>query len=144
MSTDDPTTFGPVDLAVIAFEGNNFKGEIIPAIRELVDGGIVRIIDAAFVLKDSDGSVVWAEVADTGAASDFSGLDADRTELMSEDDLQAIADALDPDTSAAVLVWENVWARRAVEAFRNAGGQVVAFERIPAADVIAAYEYQES
>lgn len=143
MSSTAASPFGPVDLAVIGFVGNEFNGKIIPAIRDLIDREIVRIIDVAFVSKDDDGEITWAEIADADLAGQFAGLDQDRVDLLNDEDLEDIADALEPNTSAAVLVWENVWARRVVDAIAGSGGMLVAFERIPATDVAAAYAAAE-
>jgi uncharacterized membrane protein len=134
---------GPVDYAVIAFPGNQFKGEIGPAIADLVDSGTIRVIDIAFVGKGPDGDTVAMELteldAEVQAGLDKAGIEVGG--LFNEDDLQDIADDLEPNFSAAVLLWENVWARKVTQAMRNAGGELVAFERIPHELVQAAREY---
>lgn len=124
---------GPVDYAVIAFPGNQFKGDIGPAIRKLVDAGTIRIVDAAFVTKDSDGSTAAVEVTqlDPDVAEGLANAGIVVGGLFNDDDLMGLAEALDPDSSAAVLVWENVWARTVAQAMRDAGGMLVAFERVP-------------
>ena len=134
---------GPVDYAVIAFPGNQFKGEIAPAIGELVDAGTIRVIDIAFVGKDADGSSAAMELTELDPAVQ-AGLDRAGIEvggLFNEDDLQDAADALEPNSSAALLVWENVWAQKVAQAMRDAGGQLVAFERLPHDVVQAAREW---
>ena len=134
---------GPVDYAVIAFPGNQFKGEIAPAIGELVDAGTIRVIDIAFVGKGPDGDTVAMELteldAEVQAGLDKAGIEVGG--LFNEDDLQDIADDLEPNFSAAVLLWENVWARKVSQAMRDAGGELVAFERLPHELVQAAREY---
>jgi hypothetical protein len=134
---------GPVDYAVIAFPGNQFKGEIGPAIADLVDSGTIRVIDIAFVGKGPDGDTVAMELteldAEVQAGLDKAGIEVGG--LFNEDDLQDIADDLEPNFSAAVLLWENVWARRVSQAMRDAGGELVAFERLPHELVQAAREY---
>ena len=105
---------GPVDYAVIAFPGNRFRGEIGPALSDLVESGTIRIIDIAFVGKNPDGDVVALELTeldpDVQASLDSAGIEVGG--LLNEDDLRSTADALEPDSSAALIVWENVWARR--------------------------------
>ena len=134
---------GPVDYAIIAFPGNRFRGEIGPALSNLVESGTIRIIDIAFVGKNPDGDVVALELteldADVQASLDSAGIEVGG--LLNEDDLTSTADALDPDSSAALIVWENVWARRVTQAMRDAGGVLVAFERVPHEIVQAAREW---
>ena len=134
---------GPVDYAIIAFPGNQFRGEIGPALADLVDSGTIRIIDIAFVLKDEGGNTVAMELteldADVQAALESAGVEVGG--LFNEDDLMDAADGLPPNSSAAVLVWENVWARKVAQAMRDAGGELVAFERLPHEVVQAAREW---
>jgi hypothetical protein len=134
---------GPVDYLIVGFPGNEFTGEIAPALADLVDSGTIRIIDIAFVGKNADGDTIAMELSelapDVQAALDK--LDIEVSGLFNEDDLQDAADALEPNTSAALLVWENVWARRTAQAMRDAGGVVLAFERLPHEVVQAAREY---
>ncbi len=136
------TEIGPVDYLVVAFPGNQFKGEIAPAIADLVDAGTVRIIDIAFVGKDANGESVAFELTelDPEVQKGLDNLGIEVEGLMNEDDLKNAAEALEPNTSAALLVWENVWARDVAQAIRNAGGQMVAFER-PHDVVMAAREW---
>jgi hypothetical protein len=134
---------GPVDLAVIAFPGNKFRGEIAPAIAELVDAGTIRVIDIAFVGKSEDGDAVAMELTELDPEVQ-AGLEQARVEvggLFNEDDLMDIAADLAPGNSAAVLVWENVWARKVAQAMRDAGGELVSFERLPHDVVQAAREW---
>jgi hypothetical protein len=134
---------GPVDYAVIAFPGNKFRGEIAPAIADLVDAGTIRVIDVAFVGKNADGDAVAMELMeldpDVQEALDKAGVVVGG--LFNHDDLVDIAASLDPETSAAVLVWENVWARKVTQAMRDAGGELVTFERLPHDVVQAAREW---
>jgi hypothetical protein len=134
---------GPVDYAVIAFPGNQFKGEIAPAISELVDAGTIRVIDIAFVGKGPDGDTIAMELTELDPEVQ-AGLDKAGVEvggLFNEDDLQDVADGLEPNFSAAVILWENVWARKVSQAMRDAGGELVTFERLPHELVQAAREY---
>ena len=134
---------GPVDYLIVAFPGNQFRGEIGPAIADLVDSGTIRVIDIAFVLKDEGGNTVAMELTeldpDVQAALESAGIEVGG--LFNEDDLQDAADGLPPNSSAALLVWENVWARKTAQAIRDAGGEVVAFERLPHEVVQAAREW---
>ena len=134
---------GPVDYAIIAFPGNQFRGEIGPALADLVDSGTIRIIDIAFVLKDEAGNTVAMELTeldpDVQAALESAGVEVGG--LFNEDDLIDAADGLPPNSSAAVLVWENVWARKVAQSMRDAGGELVAFERLPHEVVQAAREW---
>ena len=134
---------GPVDYAIIAFPENQFRGEIGPALADLVDSGTIRIIDIAFVLKDEGGNTVAMELTeldpDVQAALESAGVEVGG--LFNEDDLMDAADGLPPNSSAAVLVWENVWARKVAQSMRDAGGELVAFERLPHEVVQAAREW---
>ena len=134
---------GPVDYAIIGFPGNKFRGEIAPALADLVDDGTIRIIDAAFVGKNGDGEIVAFELTeldpDVQAALDKLGIEVQG--LFNEDDLKDAAEQLEPDSSAALLVWENVWARKVTQAMRDAGGVLLAFDRLPHEVVQAAREW---
>ena len=134
---------GPVDYAIIAFPGNDFRGEIAPAPVDLVDQGTIRIIDIAFVGKSADGETVALEMTelapDVQASLDSLGIEVQG--LFNEDDLMDAAEDLAPDSSAALLVWENVWARKVTQAMRDAGGVLLAFDRIPHEVVQAAREW---
>jgi hypothetical protein len=134
---------GPVDYAIIAFPGNEFRGEIAPALADLVDQGTIRIIDIAFVGKSADGKTVALEITelapDVQESLDALGIEVQG--LFNEDDLMDAAEDLAPDSSAALLVWENVWARKVTQAMRDAGGVLLAFDRIPHEVVQAAREW---
>jgi uncharacterized membrane protein len=134
---------GPVDYAIVAFPGNRFRGDIAPALAELVEAGTIRIIDIAFVAKDEDGNAVAMELLELDPevqqALDSIGIEV--SGLLNDDDLMDAADGLEPNSSAAMIVWENVWARKVTQAIRDAGGQLVAFERLPHDVVQAAREW---
>ena len=134
-------TIGPVEYLVISFPGNQFRGEIAPAIAELVEGGTVRILDLAFVRKDADGTITAFEYDALEELAPFADLDGESDGLFSEIDLLDIGDSLEPNSSAALLLWEDLWAARLAGAIRDAGGVILAGERIPHAiinDAIAA------
>jgi uncharacterized membrane protein len=122
---------GPVDVAVIEFDGNAFDGDVAPAIAELQDLGTIRIIDLMFVRKDADGTVSVDEVADSAVAAAFERLTTSQFDLLSDDDLLELADDLAPDSSAMVVVWENSWAARLSASLRGSHGRIVNMERIP-------------
>ena len=137
---------GPVEYGVIAFPGNKFKGEIAPALEELVKAGTIRILDLAFVLKDQDGNVTGFELEDAGSEvmKAFEALTHDRDGLINDNDLKEIGAALDPNSSAAVLVWEDLWATKFVEAVRGAGGVLVDIQRVPNELVQAAIDFNKA
>jgi hypothetical protein len=124
---------GPVDYMIVAFPGNKFKGEIVPALADLVENGTIRIIDLAFVGKNAAGDVVAFELLDLDpeVKKAFEDMGVEVNGLLNEDDLMSTGEKLDPDTSAALLVWENLWARNVADGLRNAGGILVDFQRIP-------------
>jgi Family of unknown function (DUF6325) len=133
----DADSVGPVDVAVILFEGNKFRGDVAPSLAELNDSGTVRIIDFAFVRKETDGSASVIEAGDAEVADmfDFHGTQFD---LLSEEDLIGIADRLGADSSALVIVWENRWAARLAAAVRASHGRLISQDRIPRETVLRA------
>jgi uncharacterized membrane protein len=131
-------SIGPVDVAIVLFEGNEFNGDVAPAIAELQQNGTVRIIDIAFVIKDADGNGAVLELQDEGIAEAFEAITEEQFELLSQEELDEIADTLEPNSSALVIVWENTWAARLGAAVRNSNGQVIVMERIPREAVLAA------
>ena len=134
---------GPVEYLIVAFPGNKFRGEIAPALADLVEAGTIRIMDMAFVGKEEDGTVAAFELMDLDpdVREGLENLDIEITGLFSEEDLEAAAEELDPNTSAALLVWEDVWAREVAQAMRDAGGVLFDFGRLPHEVVQAARDY---
>jgi uncharacterized membrane protein len=134
---------GPVDYAVIAFPGNQFRGEIAPALADLVEAGTIRLIDAAFVGKDETGQIFTLEITELSPEiqAGLASMNIDVQGLLSDEDMLAVGDQLEPNSSAALLVWENLWANRVAQAMRDAGGILVAFDRIPHDIVQAAREW---
>ncbi len=124
---------GPVEYLTFYFEGNQFRGEIIPALTELIDTGMIRVIDLAVVSKDADGSVTIFEAnelaEDVALALDI--LDYEMAGMLSEEDLMVLADALPTNSTAAALLIDNVWAGNFARAIRNANGVLVDSVRIP-------------
>lgn len=136
---------GPVDWIVVEFPGSRFKGEIAPALRDLVDRGIVRVLDLLLIRKGDDGSLGFFELSDLDE-SEIGGLrayEAALATLLSEEDVEAVAAAVEPGSTAALLVWENTWAAPFASAVRHAGGQLAASGRIPVQALLAAIEADE-
>ena len=138
-------SIGPVEYMIVAFPGNRLKGEIVPALAELVEAGTLRIIDLAFVMKDTDGVVVTAEMGDLDSEvfKSFDALSPETMGLLNQEDLAAAGEELEPNSSAALLVWEDVWATKLRDAILNAGGELLDLERIPHEVVKAAMEFAE-
>jgi uncharacterized membrane protein len=128
---------GPVEYIIIGFPENQFKGEIVPALADLVESGTVRILDLVFVTKDADGNVATIEYEDLPGVSDLEG-EADG--LLNEEDLEMVSEVLEPNSSGLMIVWEDCWANRLATAIRDAGGVIIAGERIPHEIVEAAFE----
>ena len=134
---------GPVDYAIVAFPGNKFRGEIAPALADLIENGTIRIIDVTFVGKNEGGDAVAMELTelDPDVQEALEKLGVVVGGLFNEDDLMTAAEELEPNSSAMLIVWENVWARKVAQAMRDAGGELVAFERLPHDVVQAAREW---
>ena len=138
-------SIGPVEYMIVAFPGNRLKGEIVPTLAELVEAGTLRIIDLAFVMKGADGVVVTAEMGDLDSEvfKAFDALSPETMGLLNQEDLAAAGEELEPNSSAALLVWEDVWATKLRDAILNAGGELLDLERIPHEVVKAAMEFAE-
>jgi hypothetical protein len=130
-------TLGPVDVAVIEFDGNHFDDGIAAALAEAVDAGVVRIVDMVLVTKDAAGTVASVELddAEPDVVSSISPLADEISGLLSQDDVRQIGQDLGPNRSAAMIVFENAWLRRVRQAIIDANGRVITQERIPA-DVV--------
>jgi hypothetical protein len=137
---------GPVDWIVVEFPGSRFNGEIAPALRDLVDREVVRVLDLLVLKKDGDGALEAFELSDldTSEVGELRGYESELAMLLSEEDVTAVAAAIEPGSSAAVLVWENTWAAPFASAVRHSGGQLVASGRIPIQALLAAVEDDES
>lgn len=133
-------TIGPVEYVLIAFPGNEFKGEIAPALADLIDAGTVRIIDLVFIKKDADGTVSTFEYDALEEAVTFAELPGEAGGFIGEEDIAEAAELLEEEFSAALIVWEDVWAAPLAEAIRGAGGVIIGGERVPHEVVEAALE----
>ncbi len=135
---------GPVDYVVVEWPGRQPNGEAMPHLVELVDRGLIRILDLAFIAKDADGSVAAVEISDLGEqVEEFALFAGASSGLLSDEDIGEAAGALEPGTSAAVLVYENRWAAPFAAAVRRSGGQLVASGRIPIQEIEAALDATE-
>ena len=138
----DIEELGPIDWIVVEFPGSRFNGEIAPELVALQDSGIIRILDLVIVKKDDDGEYEVFELADLEAEEigDLGVAEGELAMLLSKDDVDAIAAAIEPGSSAGILVWENTWAGPFGAAVRRSGGQLVANGRIPTQALLAAVE----
>jgi hypothetical protein len=144
VSNDELNELGPIDYVLVEWQGKQPTGEAMPHLVDLVDRGLIRILDLAFIAKAEDGSVVGLEIADLGdAVAEFGVFEGAASGLISEEDHAEAGNALEPGTSAALLVYENTWAAPFAAAVRRSGGQLVASGRIPVQDVIAALDAAE-
>ena len=130
-------SIGPVEYIAIAFPGNKFSGEIIPAIQKLQESGTIRVLDLVIISKDADGNVAAIELAEASPETQatFAVLGVESKNLLGEEDFEDIGSALDPNSTAALMIWENVWAAEFAKSLRNADGILIANGRIPAAMV---------
>jgi len=146
--TEDQTGLeetGPIDYLVVAFPNANLTGEAFPLLVDLVDRGIIRILDLVFIQKAEDGSVSALELEQLkDGGIDLSIFDGVSSGLLGDDDLSEAANALEPGDAAGVIVYENVWAAPFAVALRRAGGQLVASGRIPVQAIIAALDAAEA
>jgi len=145
MATETPVLedLGPIDYVVLEWqrEQPGAAREVAPLILELVDRGIIRVLDIAFLTKDDAGEYAAVELGDlAGASAAFAAFEGASSGLLSEDELDDAASVLEPGTSAAVLVWENRWAAPVASALRRSGGQLVASGRIPVQAIIASLD----
>ena len=140
--TDELDEMGPIDYIVVEFPGSKMNGEAFPHLVDLVDRGIVRILDLVFVSKDLDGSVKGIAIADfdDDGELDLAVFEGASSGLISDDDIQEAGGILEPGSSAGILVYENVWAGPFAAAVRRGGGQLVASGRIPIQAMLAALE----
>jgi hypothetical protein len=129
---------GPIDYIVIEWTGRQPQGDALPHLIDLVDRGLVRILDIAFIAKDEDGAWASLEISDLGET--FGVFDGASSGLLGATDMEDAAAVLEPGTSAAILVWENSWAAPFAKAVRQGGGQLVASGRIPIQALLAATE----
>jgi hypothetical protein len=137
---------GPVDYAVVEFPAgaSNFTGEMAKELVALVDSGTIRLIDALIITKAQDGSLEAMELSDVGDLGELRELEAQLAELLAEEDVVHLAAAMEPGSTAGVLIWENLWAAPFASAARRSGGQLIANGRIPIQAIIASIEADQA
>ena len=141
--TDTPLDqLGPVDYVVVEFPAgqSSFTGEMIDELISLVDAGTIRVIDVLILTKNEDGSVDALELSDLPQLGELEKLEAELAELLAADDVEHLAAAMDPGSTAGVLIWENLWAAGFASAARRSGGQLIADGRIPIQAILASIE----
>ena len=140
--TENIDELGPVDWIVVEFPGSNFNGEIAPVVQDLVDRGLIKVLDLMMLRKDDAGELEIFELSDLqgGELGELRTAEAELAMVLSEQDVLDIAETIEPGSTAAVLVWENLWAAPFGAAVRHAGGQLVASGRIPIQAVLAAVQ----
>ena len=138
----DIDQLGPVDWLVLEFPGKQPTGQVAPYLKDLVDRGLVRVLDLMVLQKETDGTLNVSELSDLDPSElgEIRTTEADLAMVLSEQDVLDLAETIEPGSTAAVLVWENLWAAPFGSAVRKAGGQLVATGRIPTQAVIAAIE----
>jgi hypothetical protein len=145
--SDDIDEMGPIDYLVIEFPaGAKLTGEGFPLLVDLVDRGIIRILDLAFIKKDLDGSVTGVVIADLDSDGelDLAVFEGASSGIIGEDDIGEVGSVIEPGSAAGILVYENVWAGPFASALRRGGAQVVANGRIPIQQLIAALDASEA
>ena len=137
---------GPVDYVVVEFPAgaSNFTGEMAAELRALVDSGTIRVIDVLILTKDADGAVEATELSDAGDLGELQAIEAEMGELLAAEDVEHLAAAMDPGSTAGVLIWESLWAAPFAAAARRSGGQLIADGRIPIQAIIASIEADQA
>ena len=144
MSPTPKDVAGPIDFVLLEFPRDRLTGDAGQALMDLVQRGIIRLYDLMVISKDQDGTVEVLELTDPGsAAGGFAYFAGARSGLLGDDDVSEAASAMQPNTVAALIVYENSWAIPFVAAARDSGGELIASQRIPASDVMAALEALE-
>jgi hypothetical protein len=145
MNGEDLNEMGPIDYLLVEWPGRQPNGEVAPYLVDLVERGLIRILDLAFVVKGEDGAVAAVEIADIGGeVAELAIFEGASSGLLGAEDIDEAAGALEPGTSAALLVYENAWAGPFAAAVRRSGGQLVASGRIPVQQILAALDAAEA
>jgi hypothetical protein len=137
---------GPVDYLVVEFPAgaSNFTGEMAAELLALVNSGTIRVIDVLILTKDADGTVEATELSDIAELGELQAIEAELGELLAADDVDHLAAAMEPGSTAGVLIWENLWAAPFASAVRRSGGQLIANGRIPIQAIMASIEADEA
>jgi hypothetical protein len=145
MSSESFDEMGPIDYLLVEWPGRQPNGEAIPYLIDLVDRGLIRILDLAFITKDAEGTVAFLDIEEVGAeVVELAVFEGASSGLLDDGDRSDAADVLEPGTSAALLVFENAWAGPFAAAVRRSGGQLVASGRIPIQAMLAALDAAEA
>jgi len=146
MSERSLDELGPVDYLVVEFPAgaSNFTGEMAKELVALVDAGTIRLIDVLILTKEEDGTVDAMELSDIEELGELEALESELAELLAADDVAHLAAAMEPGSTAGVLIWENLWAAPFASAARRSGGQLIANGRIPIQAIIASIEADEA
>jgi hypothetical protein len=139
-------SLGPIDYIVVEFPAgaSSFTGEMSEALLSLVDAGTIRVVDVLILTKNEDGSVDAMELSDIEQLGPLQRVEAQLAELLAAEDVEHLAAAMDPGSTAGVLIWENLWAAPFASAARRSGGQLIASGRIPIQAIIASIEADEA
>jgi hypothetical protein len=142
MTSTSLDELGPIDYIVVEFPAgaSNFTGDMAAELIALVEAGTIRVIDALILTKDDDGSIEATELSDVADLGELQVLEAQLAELLALEDVENLAAAMEPGSTAGVLIWENLWAAPFGSAARRAGGQLIASGRIPIQAIIASIE----
>lgn len=144
--TNELDELGPVDYLVVEFpaDASNFTGEMAAELAALHEGGIIRVLDLLVLRKNSDGSVDAYEVDDFDVLSELVELEKEVAEILAAEDVEHLAECMEPGSTAGVVVWENSWAAPFASAARRSGGQLIASGRIPVQAIIASFEAEDA
>ena len=146
MSERDINELGPIDYVVVEFPAgaSNFTGEMAEELLALVDAGTIRVVDVVILTKNEDGTVEALELSDVPELGELRALEAQLAELLAAEDVEHLAAAMEPGSTAGVLIWENLWAAPFAAAARRSGGQLIANGRIPIQAIIASIEADQA
>lgn len=144
--TEELVEMGPIDYIVVEFPGSRLTGEAFPLLVDLVDRGVVRILDLVFIRKELDGSITGLALGDfdDDGELDLAVFEGASSGLLGDEDYEEAGHALEPGNAAAILVWENLWAAPFATALRRSGAQLVASGRIPVQDLVDALDATET
>ena len=142
----DLDALGPVDYVIVEFPAgaSTFTGEMAEELVRLVDSGIIRVIDVLILTKDMDGTVDATELSDVPELGELEAVEAQLAELLAAEDVVHLAAAMEPGSTAGVLIWENLWAAPFAAAARRSGGQLIATGRIPIQAIVASIEADDA
>jgi hypothetical protein len=144
MTTTTTDVHGPIDFVLLEFPRDRLTGEAAQALADLIESGTVRLYDLLLISKTQDGSVDVLELSDPAFGGGFASFAGARSGLLGDDDVRDAGSAMEPNTLAALIVYENAWAIPFVAAARKSGGELVASARIPASDVMATLDVLET